>query len=59
MPEVILRPMEPEDLAVLYQIESERSAWRVSSSGIPYSKYVLKQYLSMQPADIFQSSDCV
>lgn len=49
--------MEPEDLAVLYQIESERSAWRVSSSGIPYSKYVLKQYLSMQPADIFQSSE--
>lgn len=57
MAEVILRPMEPEDLSVLYQIESERSAWSVSSSGIPYSRYVLKQYLSAQPVDIFQSHE--
>lgn len=57
MVEVVLRPMEPEDLAVLYQIERERSAWAVSSSGIPYSKYVLKQFLANQPADIFQSGE--
>lgn len=57
MKDVVLRPMEPEDLGLLYQIELERSDWAVSSSGIPYSRYALKQYLSAQPEDIFQSSE--
>ncbi len=50
---VYLRAMEPEDLAVLYKIENDPAMWAVSSFTVPYSRYTLKEYLSLSQNDIF------
>ena len=41
-----LRPIEPEDLDLLYSIENDPSLWHVSNPEAPYSRYQLKQYLA-------------
>lgn len=52
---VWLRALEPEDLDFLYQIENDESLWEVSHTLVPYSKWVLKQYLANAQQDIYES----
>jgi diamine N-acetyltransferase len=51
-----LRALEPEDLDFLYRIENDPELWDVSCFTVPYSKYVLKQYIADTRYDMF--SDC-
>lgn len=41
-----LRPLEPEDLDLLYTIENDTELWDTSSNDAPYSRYALKQYIA-------------
>ncbi len=50
---VCLRAMEPEDLAVLYEIENDPAMWVMSSFTVPYSRYTLKEYISLSQNDVF------
>ncbi|HKJ40960.1 MAG TPA: GNAT family N-acetyltransferase [Sunxiuqinia sp.] len=50
-----LRPLEPEDLEFLYQWENNPSIWQVSNTLVPFSKYILKQYLEESHRDIFET----
>ncbi len=50
---MILSPLEPEDLELLYTIENEPSLWSVGSTNVPYSRYALKDYIANQQCDIF------
>ena len=50
---VRLRAVEPEDLEVLYTMENDPEAWDVSNFTVPYSRYVLKQYIAQSDCDIF------
>lgn len=52
-PEVKLRALEPEDLDLLYQIENDRSLWLVGNTNMPYSRYVLHDYLARTTGDIY------
>lgn len=51
--QIKLRAVEPEDLEFLYQIENDPELWDVSCFNVPYSKYVLKQYISDTQYDIY------
>ncbi|HKK62269.1 MAG TPA: GNAT family N-acetyltransferase [Bacteroidales bacterium] len=51
---ISLRPLEPEDLELLYQWENEVELWPVSETLSPISKYILKKYLADSHKDIFQ-----
>lgn len=51
--QIKLRALEPEDLDFLYQIENDPELWDVSSFNVPYSKYVLKQYISDTQYDVY------
>ena len=42
---VRLRPIEPEDLDLLYQWENDTSVWKISNTSTPFSKNTLKQYI--------------
>ena len=53
MPSVSLRAMEPEDLDMLYLIENDRELWDVGATNVPYSRYVLHDYLSSTSSDIY------
>lgn len=51
---IYLRALEPEDLEFVYNIENDESIWELSSTIMPYSKYLIKQYLENAQADIYE-----
>lgn len=53
LPTVRLRAMEPEDLELLYTIENDMSIWDVSATNVPYSHYVLHDYMAQVTGDIY------
>ncbi len=53
LPSVNLRAMEPEDLDALYQIENTPEIWSVSNTSVPYSRYVLHDYIANASNDIY------
>lgn len=50
---VHLRAMEPEDLDWMYSIENDPELWDVSNFSVPYSRYVLKEYIANSQYDMF------
>lgn len=50
---IYLRAVEPEDLDVLYDMENDPAMWDVSSFTVPYSRYVLRQYIEGSQSDMF------
>lgn len=50
---VRLRAMEPEDLDFLYGIENNRELWGVGNTNVPYSRYVLHDYIANASNDIY------
>ena len=52
---ISLRAPELEDLDLLYIWENEPSIWQVSGSLIPFSRYILKQYLEHAGKDIYEA----
>ncbi|MFD0763067.1 GNAT family N-acetyltransferase [Lutibacter aestuarii] len=50
-----LRALEPEDLNFLFSTENNELFWEISSTQLPYSKYVLKKYLENAHQDIYEA----
>lgn len=48
-----LRAVEPEDLDTMYEMENDPSMWDISSFTVPYSRYVLKQYIESSRNDMY------
>ena len=53
LPKVALRAMEPEDLDMLYSIENNMELWCVGTANVPYSRYVLHDYIASSSGDIY------
>lgn len=53
LPKVRLRAMEPEDLDDLYKIENDMSLWNVGVTNVPYSRYMLHEYIASSSGDIY------
>jgi len=50
---VKLRALEPEDLELLYQIENDRDLWDVGTANVPYSRFMLNDYIIKASGDIY------
>jgi diamine N-acetyltransferase len=50
---VLLRAVEPEDLNLLYRIENDPELWDIGCFTVPYSKFLLKQYIANNQYDVF------
>jgi len=50
---IFLRAMEPEDLDLFYQMENDPAFWEISSFTVPYSRYVLTQYMENSANDMY------
>lgn len=50
---IYLRAVEPEDLDILYSMENDPSLWDISCLTVPYSRYLLKQYIENSSSDMF------
>lgn len=53
LPKIFLRAMEPEDLHLIYEVENDESIWDMGVTNVPYSKYLLLDYISNATGDIF------
>jgi len=51
---ISLRAPEPEDLDLLYLWENNTEVWQISGTLVPFSRYVLKQYLENAGKDIYE-----
>ena len=66
---VRLRAVEPEDIELLHAVENDTSLWDISNTNVPYSRYILREYLKNTQYDLFadkqlrlvieRKSDCV
>ena len=52
-PLTTLRAIEPEDLDLLYRIENDTMLWNVGTSNVPYSRYLLHDYVAHATNDIY------
>ena len=52
---VRLRALEPEDLEFLFTTENNTTFWEVSNTQVPFSKFILKQYLENSHQDIYEA----
>lgn len=50
-----LRALEPEDLGFLFDTENDEANWQVSGTQVPFSKFILKQYLDNSHKDIYEA----
>lgn len=48
-----LRAMEPEDLELICEMENDPGEWDISNFTVPYSRYVMKQYMESSQCDMF------
>lgn len=53
LPQIHLRALEPDDLDMLYRIENNDALWRVGTTNVPYSRYVLHEYIANTRSDIY------
>ncbi|MDR1201100.1 MAG: GNAT family N-acetyltransferase [Tannerellaceae bacterium] len=51
---IILRALEPEDLDALYKWENDSSIWSSGNTISPYSRYMLKEYISQSHLTIYE-----
>ena len=47
-----LRALEPQDVATLYQWENDTAIWVASNTQVPFSKFVLEQYVAASHLDL-------
>jgi diamine N-acetyltransferase len=50
---IYLRALEATDLDFLYELENDTSIWPVSDTRVPFSRFVLQEYLQNASADIY------
>ena len=53
MKQIKLRAIEPEDLDLLYRIENDVELWNVGTSNVPYSRYLIHDYVANAKNDIY------
>ena len=53
LPKIMFRAMEPEDLDLLYTIENDQTLWAVGVTSVPYSRFVLHDYVANTKNDIY------
>jgi diamine N-acetyltransferase len=54
-PRLELRALEPSDIDLLFQWENATENWQVSGTLIPFSYFVLEQYIATAHIDIYSS----
>ena len=52
---IYLRALEPEDLSYLFEIENDETLWEISNTLTPYSKWLLRNYLTNSHQDIYEA----
>ena len=54
-PNLLLRPIEPNDIDHIYTWENNTTLWQVGQSSLPFSRHILEQYINTVNDDIFEA----
>lgn len=54
-PNLLLRPIEPNDIDHIYTWENNTNLWQVGQSSLPFSRHILEQYINTVNDDIFEA----
>ncbi|MCF8296174.1 MAG: GNAT family N-acetyltransferase [Saprospiraceae bacterium] len=52
---ILLRALEPSDIDLLYKWENDQEIWKVSNTVIPFSRFLLEQYVMSADQDIYST----
>ncbi len=52
---IFLRAIEPSDVDLLYKWENDQTIWKVSNTIIPFSRFIIEQYVMSADQDIFST----
>ncbi len=52
---ITLRPLEPDDIDLLYKWENDLEIWEVSNTKTPFSRHILAQYINESAKDIYET----
>jgi len=52
---ISLRPLEPNDVELLYKWENNMEIWELSNTRSPFSKHILSQYIANSAKDIYET----
>jgi len=52
---ISLRALEPNDIDFLFSTENDEVNWEISSTQIPFSKYILEKYIENAHQDIYEA----
>lgn len=52
---ISLRPLEPDDVELLYTWENNMEIWEISNTKSPFSKHILSQYIVNSAKDIYET----
>lgn len=52
---ISLRPLEPEDIELLYTWENNMEIWEMSNTKTPFSRYILAEYIKNSHKDIYET----
>ncbi len=50
---ILLRALEPTDVDILYKWENDTSIWKISNTFVPFSKFIIEQYIINSHEDIY------
>jgi diamine N-acetyltransferase len=50
-----LRALEPADIELLFNWENDPDLWLISNTLVPFSKYIIRQYIKNSHLDIYQT----
>ena len=50
-----LRALEPEDIDLIYKWENNTEIWNVSNTLVPFSRFVISQYIENSARDIYEN----
>jgi diamine N-acetyltransferase len=51
--DIFFRALEPSDVEILYEWENDISIWRLGNTIVPFSKFILEQYIKNSHQDIY------
>ncbi|MBI9038712.1 MAG: GNAT family N-acetyltransferase [Bacteroidales bacterium] len=51
--DMLFRALEPSDVELLYDWENDKSIWKLSNTIVPFSRFLLEQYVVNSHQDIF------
>ncbi|SDB43883.1 diamine N-acetyltransferase [Flavobacteriaceae bacterium MAR_2010_188] len=52
--QIYLRALEPEDLDFVHEVENDESLWHLSNTQSPFSRFIIKEYISNAHRDIYE-----